>query len=260
MRGYTQRPGVFLSQHIKYKQVGLVAYEVVGIEDMLDLERQLKLAQYQAGVLRRAARLSLGVESRPRKRVIGKQNPRDPHKRRKIGGDGDFWDPLGILGVNLGGDGGDRVGSVGDNHEEHDAASADSWSDRCPSDSLDSLDEFSPGHDTDADSVDQMCGDSETDQSEGIFYDVGTGHVWSAPPNAEGRECLGRISVIKTNTPQEAMSVYCSRHGCGVMKRMHRCPSHEAVLAWFVEGQSIPKGRVAAFVGKHKGKFLAADN
>jgi len=45
MRGYTQLPGVFLSQHIKYKQVGLVAYEVVGIEDMLDLERQLKLAQ-----------------------------------------------------------------------------------------------------------------------------------------------------------------------------------------------------------------------
>jgi hypothetical protein len=153
MRGYTQRPGVFLSQHIKYKQVGLVAYELVGIEDMLELERQLKIAQYQAGIMRREARLALGVESRPRKRINGTQNPRAPHKRRKIGGDGDFWDPLGILG----GDGGDRVGSAGDNHEEHDSVSADSLSDRCPSDSLDSLDEFSPGQDTDADSVDQMC-------------------------------------------------------------------------------------------------------
>jgi hypothetical protein len=132
-------------------------------------------------------------------------------------------------------------------------------SDRCPSDSLDSSDEFSHGHDTDADSVDQMCGDSEPDESEGMFFDQDTGRVWTAPPNTEGREFLGIISVIKSNTPQEAMSVYCSSHGCSVMKRMHACRSHDALLSWFAEGQSIPTGRSAGLQGKHKGKFPSAD-
>ena len=66
---------------------------------------------------------------------------------------------------------------------------------------------------------------------------------------------IGRISIIKPGTRQEALSVYCSRHGCTVCKSTRAAPGHDEVLAWFVQGLALPKGRTPAFKRRHLDLF-----
>ena len=65
-------------------------------------------------------------------------------------------------------------------------------------------------------------------------------------------EYLGRLSFIKEGTPQEAYAVYCARHGCNLMHKVHRLPSMEAVREWFWKGQGMERGRGPVLQAAHK--------
>jgi hypothetical protein len=68
----------------------------------------------------------------------------------------------------------------------------------------------------------------------------------------------GKISVIRAGQVTEALSVYCSLHGCSVCKRMDKgVPTQAAILRWFEEGRNVPAGRTPALQRKHKELFPA---
>ena len=78
-----------------------------------------------------------------------------------------------------------------------------------------------------------------------------TGQAYSHSDH-ENKDSLGRVSLIKEGTRQEAVSVYCRRHGCSFMKRCHEALSKQQLEMWFHLGQDIPKGRTAALQARHK--------
>ena len=67
--------------------------------------------------------------------------------------------------------------------------------------------------------------------------------------------CVGRVTQLRVGQPQEAFSVYCCLHGCQIMRRIHRIPSKEKILAWFQQGLHLPRGRDFALQTKHKDTF-----
>ena len=86
----------------------------------------------------------------------------------------------------------------------------------------------------------------------------------SPTANAAGRvfgpdgSYWGKISVIRPGQATEALSVYCSLHGCSVCKRMDKgVPTQAAILRWFEEGRNVPAGRVPSLQRKHKELFPA---
>lgn len=69
------------------------------------------------------------------------------------------------------------------------------------------------------------------------------------------RSCIGRITLLRVGEPQEAFSVYCSLHGCQIMRRINRMPSKDKLLAWFLQGLHLPRGRDLGLQAKHKNTF-----
>lgn len=120
----------------------------------------------------------------------------------------------------------------------------------------DGADEGLQGVEIDALDAFDAAEDSECEDAPDVpdlpHYDLGSGRVTSRddPP-----EPLGRISLIKVGTPQEAVSVYCRRHGCSFMKGCRVAPSNDDMLAWFRAGMEIPKGRDPALQTRHKRLF-----
>ncbi len=94
--------------------------------------------------------------------------------------------------------------------------------------------------------------DGEPEDSDLPSYNPLTGQVTT---RSEVPEPLGRISLIKIGTPAEAVSIYCRRHGCSIMKRCAQSPSHPALLEWFKAGLDIPKGHEPGLSSKHKRLF-----
>ena len=66
----------------------------------------------------------------------------------------------------------------------------------------------------------------------------------------------GRISVVREGQPSEAVSVYCRRHGCSVLKRTKDALTIPEYLRCFQLGQDLPKDRSASMQHRHK-KMLA---
>ncbi len=54
-------------------------------------------------------------------------------------------------------------------------------------------------------------------------------------------ELIGRVKMMRTGLPTEAVSVYCRRHGSTPpLRRTHQSPTIESLLGWFASG---PKDR-----------------
>ena len=66
------------------------------------------------------------------------------------------------------------------------------------------------------------------------------------------QEICGSISIVKEGMPGEAMSVYCRRHGCAIVKRTRDAAPVPIILRWFLAGQELPAGRAAALQNRHK--------
>ena len=66
---------------------------------------------------------------------------------------------------------------------------------------------------------------------------------------------LGRVTQIKVGTPDEAFSIYCSRHGCAIMKKLRQYPGPQAVKQWYKDGMAIPRGRTQANKDEHRRKW-----
>ena len=68
---------------------------------------------------------------------------------------------------------------------------------------------------------------------------------------------LATVSIMKPGTNQEAVSVYCARHGCTLLKRVHAAPSHDQIRDWVIAGLDIPAGRQAGLQARHKDMWKA---
>ena len=72
---------------------------------------------------------------------------------------------------------------------------------------------------------------------------------------ADENDIWGRISIVKEGTTQEAVSLYCRRHGCALMKSSSKAPPLPRMLRWFALGQDLPKIRAVAVQARHKHMF-----
>ena len=54
---------------------------------------------------------------------------------------------------------------------------------------------------------------------------------------------LGSISVSRIGEPREAISLYCKRHKCTVVRVARQMPGDFAIAEWFRAGMAIPEGR-----------------
>ena len=88
-------------------------------------------------------------------------------------------------------------------------------------------------------------------------YNPANGQVSNAD---RPQEIWGRITLVKQGTKQEAVSLYCRRHGCAILKRCHEVPALPALIAWFEDGQQLPNDRSAAAQTEHKRQLLVAKN
>ena len=82
--------------------------------------------------------------------------------------------------------------------------------------------------------------DHEQRELETVYFDYDTGSVHQT--NIDG-PVIGRISVLHKNTPKEAISVYCRRHGCSKLVRVVKAPSHDRIMEWFAAGLDIQARR-----------------
>ena len=72
---------------------------------------------------------------------------------------------------------------------------------------------------------------------------------------ADENDIWGRISSVKQGTTQEAVSLYCRRHGCALMKSLSKAPPLPRMLRWFALGQDLPNIRAVAVQARHKHMF-----
>ena len=238
----------FCAQQLCYKHVGLVLYEVSTVEGVAVAERKYQDERERAAAFRREAKLAKGLQQPP------------PRKRAKLLGP-----RPGLAGAPAGAAAAPAEG-CGNGDNDKDDASDDGAASRQPFDSEASSAE-SAGSIADHASLDGTE-PRQVDREPGIeagggggagrvengpFFDDATGHVWSGPPGVAGRCVVGRISVVRENTPREALALYCRRHGCYVMKRAGVAPSFNQLTQWFLDGQDLPVDRSAAMQRRHKG-------
>ena len=70
-----------------------------------------------------------------------------------------------------------------------------------------------------------------------------TGQVHMPPDD----RIIGRITHIKKDTKQEALSCYCRLHQCKPpMLRIGKAPELHVLLAWYRDGTDLPAGKAGA--------------
>ena len=102
------------------------------------------------------------------------------------------------------------------------------------------------------DAVDEGSGLPAVDEGPGLPHIDAQGSVLNP---ADEKDIWGRISIMKEGTPGEAVSLYCRRHGCALMRKTATAPSRSAMLRWFALGQDLPKTRDVAVQARHKRMF-----
>ena len=74
----------------------------------------------------------------------------------------------------------------------------------------------------------------------------------SSVVNPSTGEVIGRISMVRVDTPQFAISVYCRLHQCSCpLRKAATSPDVNTILMWFQEGLDLGKG------SQHKKTHLA---
>ena len=245
------RAHVSVTCKIKYSQVGLAAFQVVELIGMSELEA--KFAKERAAALQATRLANLMTRAAPKRftrRDGGKPQPRAAQGPRvqqpeDDSADIDFDDAMQLADEEMYAEG------VGDSDGNDD-------DDNVPTSELEQMmndlaAQRDDGEDAPGSSSDDEGDDDEPQLGRGLpSLDPDTGQVRSADNPAEQ---LGRISLIKEGTRQEAVSLYCRRHGCAMMRSVRAAPSTAELLQWFADGQQVPAERTAAAQSRHKAMF-----
>ena len=88
------------------------------------------------------------------------------------------------------------------------------------------------------------------------FYDFRTCQVHDGKDNKGA--ILGRIKPVRPGAKDEAISVYCRRHGCSKMLRPTQAPDQANLLAWFRDGKDIPDQHKPEYKAEHMNKWPQA--
>eukprot|EP00971_Amphidinium_carterae_P352825 6492744-Amphidinium_carterae.1 len=67
-----------------------------------------------------------------------------------------------------------------------------------------------------------------------VFFDPASKYVHSG--NDKSGKVIGRITLVRVNTPSEAISCYCRLHQCGKITRVIQAPHHADLLQWYAAG------------------------
>lgn len=244
---------------VKYKQVGLAAFEVEAVEDLHEAEAQHARERAAANAANAVANAMAGLDrpAQRQARQAGEPGPRAARRQELDGGDAGEAEALA-------GDGVDAMDAL-DAHINEDPELQEQ---QAGEDNLDELQGLIPAEamaemvaEAAAEGVQPEASDDDDDdgeEEEGALLELpmmdANGQVRN-PSDAE--DIWGRISLIKEGTRQEAFSVYCRRHGCTIMRSVGKVPPQREMLKWFLEGQDIPRGREAALQRRHKTMFPA---
>jgi hypothetical protein len=261
--------GPVLALRLVYRQVGLAAFAIVGIENCNQLEADFVLARRRNAELKKLATLAKDVEAAPKRSRTAEASSN--RKRRKLddgdhgplpeGGDADHGPlpPGGDVdhGPLLEGDDADqgpRPEDLQDSDFEADDVEGlfDARSDVSGCSEFSLLDVQDGMLDEDALADQEAMADALADAPPPrVIYDRVAGRIYEndGRPNPK---YLGRISIVKPGLAAEAFSLYCTMHGCSVMKRMVHAPSDEAIVKWFEDGLDLPAGRSAFLQSSHK--------
>lgn len=247
MLDYSQRAGGFQTLHINYTQVGLCSYEVTGTEGMRPLEERLLAKRAETARMRRASREARGVLDQPRKRKASDRACGAVRRKKAKAPD----------------DGSDVTG--------------DREAEPAPSDRRSSGSEFGSFDEASEEADQGSDGPGEPPPPPLVLAPVpppplpppvddppaprywesksalGECKYWSGPPGAADRFYIGRISVQRPNTRSEAKGIYCSRHGCSILKTVRSCPTDDLIRQWLLDGLEIPKGK--EHQARHKAMF-----
>ena len=88
------------------------------------------------------------------------------------------------------------------------------------------------------------------------FYDFRTCQVHDGKDNKGA--ILGSIKPVRPGAKDEAISVYCRRHGCSKMLRPTQAPDQANLLAWFRDGKDIPDQHKPEYKAEHMNKWPKA--
>ena len=216
-----------VAYQLQYRPIGLLQYEILGVADLENLEREHKLARAARNASRRALRLLMEPQRRAKQKSKATTGGKVGKDTRDAGKEADE--------VDVASDDDDKDGSEEDSAESGEASSLD------------------PAMNSASDADILLQPDSDDDGDEGGLPSIeANGKVYSAVPP---HEYLGRVSKIHVGTPKETFSIYCSRHGCNFMRGIVRRPSDAAIRQWFRDGEALDRVKSAENIGKHRAKW-----
>jgi hypothetical protein len=214
-----------LSLRLVYRQVGLTAFTILGIDDCSKLESDFALARRRDAEVKKLATLAKDVEAAPRRKR--RKSDDGDHGPRPKGGDADH----GLPDVDA-----EEVGGLFEVGSEI---------------SLQDVEEGMLDEDALADA--ELMADVPPDAPPPrVIFDRVAGRLYENDGQPKPNY-LGRVSIVNEGTTKEAFSIYCTRHGCSIMKRIKHAPNDDAIVKWFEDGLDMPKGHSAFLQSNHKG-------
>ena len=261
IRAWAASPGSAALQ-LKYRPVSLTRMEVISVETMGDVEARHAQQRAQAREAGMLAGLIKGLDGSSRKshsqasRQAGGRSHSTAAQTGEPGAAEMNHDPMDVLDEEIHNDPAlvDPLDAAGD-YSELLGMIPDSARAEMLAEILDT--ELAGEADVDAGAFAESgssAGEDDDRDHELLLpvLDATSGQVTN-PENAA--DIWGRISLVKQNTPQEAVSLYCRRHGCSIMRTSRTVPPTEHLLKWFLRGQDIDAGHTAANKSKHKAMF-----
>ena len=227
-------PVSFAFFHIMYEQIGLLRYRVLGIESAFEMGMRLTLARREARELKYLSDLAAGkpLRLRKRKRQSAVSTSGPSHKVTKVD--------------EVAGESAEISSSSGSSSDEPDADDLGDVPDADDLGDVPDADAHDLGDVSDADIPVAGGGEEEED------IVVAAGKPDEIRYYSNDGTYLGRTTLIRKNSPGEAMSIYCTRHQCKIMRTVAKAPSAEAVVAWMAAGLKIPKSKDASHQRRHK--------
>jgi hypothetical protein len=247
MSTLSSRPVGYVTLHVNYRQVGLLDYAVESFEDMDALLEHVAKERVAAREMRKLEKLAKGdlpQLRKPRQRAGAKGKAKGKAKSKSKA-----TQPKKKL------EGGDDDGDAADSDDGNASSSGSSSSpssgtkstgSTSSSSSVLDVDDVAPAPPEPPPPPPALASSSSSSSppaaplgGRSLLFDERSGRV-TLPSGAY----VGRISVVHPGTRAEALSVYCSRHGCSICKRVTaKLPGHNEVLQWLFDGLALPKGK-----------------
>lgn len=231
----------YIAYDICYSQTGLLSYRIDELKDLSSLVRELEASAALSREMKKLSKLARGEEpprKRKRQRAAAPAGSRAPRKKA----DNDEDKP-----------------EKPENADKDEGESSSASSSSSSSTSSDGPDDVAPEG-----AAGDVAAEAAAGAAEAAAGAEGPPPLPPAPPlgptydpaigraHGPGGQYWGRVTVIRPGQISEAISVYCGRHGCSVVKRVTASPGQDEILAWFVAGQSVPAGRTSTLQSHHK--------